>query len=788
MNPPYPPAAEDGEAYDPESWRGEETYDPEAWRPFTARWTSQGQNAQGQQQHQAQQQSSQLEPHYEPRAPSAMYEESRGVKRERSLGGTVSTYRQDAQQGSWSDGRQVPGSIFSAASRAATIQPNSAQSQQSWHSGAPFQQQQQQQQQHAQHQQQHNYQTLRLQYPQQPFTATHPFTPINAFNPINGLNPMNSFNPMNFNPMNAFNPFNPFNPFSPLNPFSQMSPYSSMATPTPPPLNDQQQSQQPTPRPPSNNARTSTPRRPVTPLTPPTPTPSYLSTSLLSPTLLPAPQPLLIILDLNGTLIYRIGRRPIRFKTRPGLHAFIDELCAKYTVMVWTSSQPPTVREVLEKTFSKEERERFVAVWARDTLGLNPRQYAEKVQVYKRLEKVWGDGGVRGRFPGNPNNVGNSACGGGGGKKKKKKKKAKAKAKAANDFNASLDEGPWNQSNTLLIDDSALKALAQPYNIIEIPEFTNELPAAHEEKVLDTVLRQLRVLSRHRDVSCKVREWEEARRREFERLKRERGEEDAKGGDGERGNGGNSVVPQSHSKADIEQFWDKQLAADEEAIARMDREGMVERGTGHDTDTTYTNHHDLSTNQHGEEGTSSPPYSPSTHQQAQDQDYIPLFPTQPSPPPAAATATTTAEEIPTKQPAKPRKNELPIHSNKQKQLLKAEKKRLKKQKKKARRAAANVAAAAAKGAKAKAAREANGAAVVATRGRRGEGKNQSVVGGGEGMDAGGGVEEVRREAYLDGNGDSSGSEGSSGSWSGSRDVSDDDRDVSGDREGGVVLV
>lgn len=348
-----------------------------------------------------------------------------------------------------------------------------------------------------------------------------------------------------------------------------------MATPRMPIFNDQQQQLlKPDPAQRSNsNSQTSTPRRSVTPPPAPTATTTYLTQSSSPPTLTTTTQPLLIILDLNGTLIHRIGRRPIRFKTRPGLHAFIKELVEKYTVMVWTSSRPPTVREVLEKTFTAEEREKFVAVWGRDTLGLTAKQYSEKVQVYKRLDKVWGDKGIGKFYPGivenGSNNHDDDDGGGdatagdrrGGVGKKKKNKKQKARDAVPS------DNTPWNQTNTLLIDDSALKALAQPYNIIEIPEFANVNPPAHEEKVLDTVLRQLRVLSRYTDVSCKVREWEELRRG----LQRQR--KDGKGN-----------LPQSHSKADIEGFWDVQLARDEEAIRRVDGGDSLRADADEETD------------------------------------------------------------------------------------------------------------------------------------------------------------------------------------------------------------
>ncbi|KAK2811774.1 hypothetical protein FQN50_001812 [Emmonsiellopsis sp. PD_5] len=262
---------------------------------------------------------------------------------------------------------------------------------------------------------------------------------------------------------------------------------------------------------------------------------------------------------MNGTLIYRIGRRPIRFKTRPGLENFMMELFTRYKVMVWTSSQPGTVKEVLDRAFTKEERKMLVATWARDTLGLTKAQYNEKVQVYKRLNKVWADPKIRTCYP--ELNDGDDVVGNIKPKSKGKKKKKLLNTQTTDDPNA----GEWNQTNTVLIDDSALKALAQPHNIIEIPEFTND-PAVDEEKILDTVLRQLRILARQVDVSRKLREWEQKRTELFRSSSLLGAQGDHHGGE-----------PRSHSKADIEQFWEEQLRLDEEAIAQMDLQAQVQQ-------------------------------------------------------------------------------------------------------------------------------------------------------------------------------------------------------------------
>ncbi|EER40391.1 phosphoprotein phosphatase [Histoplasma capsulatum H143] len=239
-------------------------------------------------------------------------------------------------------------------------------------------------------------------------------------------------------------------------------------------------------------SQTSTSPRSVTPPTAASATTAYITQSSSQPTITTGTRPLLIILDLNGTLIHRIGRRPLRFKTRPGLYNFINELFENYTVMVWTSSRPQTVREVLERTFVAEEREKFVAVWARDTLGLNAKQYAEKVQVYKRLDKVWGHKGIARSYP----------------------------ATIENESNGN-DEG----------------------NATTTTSTTTATPAMSggDERLATANINGKR---------GKVEEMPQ-----------------------EDGNGHGHVeahLPKSHSREDIERFWDVQLARDEEAIRRMD--------------------------------------------------------------------------------------------------------------------------------------------------------------------------------------------------------------------------
>jgi hypothetical protein len=74
---------------------------------------------------------------------------------------------------------------------------------------------------------------------------------------------------------------------------------------------------------------------------------------------------------------------------------------------------------------------------------------------------------------------------------------------------ATLSPGQcWDQTNTILIDDSKLKALSEPFNIFEIPEFTND-PNIDESNLFNQVLAKLDILSRYDDVSKVLRQWNE---------------------------------------------------------------------------------------------------------------------------------------------------------------------------------------------------------------------------------------------------------------------------------------
>lgn len=198
----------------------------------------------------------------------------------------------------------------------------------------------------------------------------------------------------------------------------------------------------------------------------PRPKAEYLEQASRGPENLTSAQRLLVILDLNGTLLYRPRRGdPTRFIPRPNVVPFLEYLFAHHCVMVWSSAKPHNVDALLSRLISPEQRERLVAVWARDTLGLDKQQYDNKVQVYKQLHQVWAQ---------------------------------------VTEQSGEAQDGRWGQHNTVLLDDSKLKASSEPFNLVEVPEFGKH-NLQTEKNVLGQVREFLEVLKMQKDVSASNR-------------------------------------------------------------------------------------------------------------------------------------------------------------------------------------------------------------------------------------------------------------------------------------------
>jgi hypothetical protein len=205
--------------------------------------------------------------------------------------------------------------------------------------------------------------------------------------------------------------------FSTSSPLSLSDPYAYTYTPYDPQRYDReddrqhqhqrQRQRQHRPCPPPSSASTPLPDRyssppfvaPRSSSPPPPPAPventpseSYLAFSSIPSTTLSSPTRKLVVLDLNGTLLLRsprpprtargqphLGPAPRRVMPRPYFPALRSYFFAPRTrawldVMVWSSAQPHSVDDMIRHTFGND-RERLIAVWARDTLGLPEGHY-----------------------------------------------------------------------------------------------------------------------------------------------------------------------------------------------------------------------------------------------------------------------------------------------------------------------------------------------------------------------------------------------------------------------------
>ncbi|KAJ0168848.1 Uncharacterized protein CTA2_9832 [Colletotrichum tanaceti] len=210
----------------------------------------------------------------------------------------------------------------------------------------------------------------------------------------------------------------------------------------------------------------------------PEPSPEYLHQASLPSTLLPTPRPILIVMDLNGTLLHRPNRRQATsFVERPHARRFLQYCLDTFHVVVWSSARPSNVQSMCDQLLllgplghpdRGSYRRRVLAIWGRDRFGLTEADYKLRVQVYKRLELVWREKNIQAAHP-------DAAHG-----------------------------GVWDQTNTVLVDDSSEKARREPYNLLRVPEFFGD--ANEPGYIVPQVHDYLNALCHQSDVSAYMRE------------------------------------------------------------------------------------------------------------------------------------------------------------------------------------------------------------------------------------------------------------------------------------------
>lgn len=203
----------------------------------------------------------------------------------------------------------------------------------------------------------------------------------------------------------------------------------------------------------------------------PDPTPLYMARASFLPKRRPEPGPLLVVIDLNGTVVHRPDRRkPHNFLRRPHADRFVSYCVETFWVVIWSSARPDNVNRMVETLVSPGQLENVVAVWGRDRFGLTHEDYNARTQCYKRLTTLWNDPVVRNSFPADRRGY-EGKC--------------------------------WDQGNTVLIDDSVEKARSEPHNAVTIPEFTGDLDETPD--ILPKVHDYLNELCFQEDVSTYVR-------------------------------------------------------------------------------------------------------------------------------------------------------------------------------------------------------------------------------------------------------------------------------------------
>ncbi|KAI8080218.1 HAD-like domain-containing protein [Gilbertella persicaria] len=165
----------------------------------------------------------------------------------------------------------------------------------------------------------------------------------------------------------------------------------------------------------------------------------------------------LLILDLNGTLVSRVSKRSMY--VRPYSQKFIDYVFDNFNVMLWSSARPHSVRNMC-RMFGKRTKDISV-IWDRTSFELSEVDYGRKVVTVKDLDKVW------------------------------------------KHFNYKYDP-----TNTILIDDSPVKAQLQPYNCIHPSEFkhTSKSFVSSGESELLHLINYLKVLQFQSNVANYIKQ------------------------------------------------------------------------------------------------------------------------------------------------------------------------------------------------------------------------------------------------------------------------------------------
>ncbi|KAG0044504.1 hypothetical protein BGZ83_010269 [Gryganskiella cystojenkinii] len=232
------------------------------------------------------------------------------------------------------------------------------------------------------------------------------------------------------------------------------------------------------------STKTFYPTKPIRPIRP-----SYLKIANQEPVTLKEAQKLLVILDLNGTLFYRTKSHNRSVTPRPYLALFLDFLFEHCSVMVWSSAQPNSVEAMLGCGFG-DRVPKLARIWTREHFRLPRVDYTRKVLTIKDLEFVWE--GVKAE-----NKALNATAAA--------KEGTKAEADGGKAKEGSEKVIKYDQTNTVLIDDSKDKSQLQPHNGLALTDFDRDLARTGTDDELLKVKNYLERLIYQQNVSAYMR-------------------------------------------------------------------------------------------------------------------------------------------------------------------------------------------------------------------------------------------------------------------------------------------
>ncbi|KAJ1867063.1 hypothetical protein LPJ78_001276 [Coemansia sp. RSA 989] len=179
----------------------------------------------------------------------------------------------------------------------------------------------------------------------------------------------------------------------------------------------------------------------------------------------------MLVLDLNGTLVWRGPRKKNKSRDgypRPFLSEFLKFAVSNFAVMVWSSAQPASIADMLNKMLAPYHKQ-FVRVWDRRFCDIEG-EYFAKSRTVKDLRRIFNGFSL-------------------------------ADSPNCNVYGTFSDKytgtcidtkGRWTIENTVIVDDSESKTALQKENHIFISSFDDPLAVGPDGSPADNQLLKLK--------------------------------------------------------------------------------------------------------------------------------------------------------------------------------------------------------------------------------------------------------------------------------------------------------